>query len=81
MRERVVILGAYTLPAFIVFFGHEAFESYLDAGSGSIILQAVLGVLIGAAFAVKIFWHRIKGFFGGLFSKSEGRDESSSGDT
>ena len=34
--------------------------AYLDPGTGMIIVQAVLGALIGLGVTLKIFWHRIK---------------------
>lgn len=36
---------------------------YLDPGSGSFILQLLLGVLLGAGVAIKIYWAKIKTFF------------------
>ena len=39
-------------------------HAYLDPASGSMLLQAVLGGLAGIALAIKLFWHRILGFFG-----------------
>ena len=37
--------------------------AYLDPGTGSIILQGIVGALaIGAAY-VSIFWSRVKNFF------------------
>ncbi len=36
---------------------------YLDPASGSIILQAIIAGVVGAGVAVKLFWHRIVGFF------------------
>jgi hypothetical protein len=33
--------------------------AYLDAGSGSIILQALIGGFAAAAVALKLFWSRI----------------------
>jgi hypothetical protein len=50
--------------------------AYLDPGTGSYILQLVLAGLLGAAFAVKLFWKQIKTFFKGLFSGDEERDEA-----
>ena len=44
---------------------------YIDAGTGSIILQAVLGVLFGALVFIKIFWTRLKAFFGKFFFRSK----------
>jgi hypothetical protein len=39
--------------------------AYIDAGTGSMILQVLLGGLAGVAVAWRLFWHRIKDFFGG----------------
>jgi len=48
--------------------------AYLDPGTGSYMLQIILGVLLGAAFAIKAFWFRIRAFLDGLFSrKSKGK--------
>jgi len=52
-------------------FPGPAYVAYLDAGTGSIIIQVVVGGLAGGLFAIKIFWGRIRRFFGGLFSKSD----------
>jgi hypothetical protein len=35
---------------------------YLDPGAGSIIVQAVIAVMVGATAAVKIYWGKISGF-------------------
>ncbi|NIM19419.1 MAG: hypothetical protein GTO51_03455 [Candidatus Latescibacteria bacterium] len=43
--------------------------AYLDPGTGSYILQLLLAGLLGAAFALKIFWVKIKTFFAGLLAK------------
>jgi hypothetical protein len=34
---------------------------YHDPGSGSILLQMVIAAALGAAFAVKVYWKKIKG--------------------
>jgi peptidoglycan/LPS O-acetylase OafA/YrhL len=38
--------------------------AYIDPGTGSIILQALVASVVGAAIAVKLFWHRILKFIG-----------------
>jgi hypothetical protein len=38
--------------------------AYLDPGTGSIIIQAIIGALVGIAIAAKLFWHRILKFLG-----------------
>lgn len=37
--------------------------AYLDAGSGSLIVQAVVGGAAGAAVAAKLYWRRLLGRF------------------
>lgn len=36
---------------------------YIDPGSGSYVLQVIIAALLGAAFWIKMSWHRIKAFF------------------
>jgi glycosyltransferase involved in cell wall biosynthesis len=40
-----------------------AILTYIDPGTGSIILQALFATVIGALVAVRLFWHRILRFF------------------
>jgi len=44
---------------------------YIDPGTGSYLLQILLAGLLGAAFAIKMFWQNIKNFFKKLFNKEE----------
>ena len=46
--------------------------AYLDAGSGSMIAQILVGGFAAAGVAMKMYWKRIKGFFG------RGEDEETS---
>jgi hypothetical protein len=39
--------------------------AYLDPGTGSMLISAVLGVAAALALAVKMFWYRLIGFFRG----------------
>lgn len=41
---------------------HDAY-AYLDPGTGSYVVQLIIAALVGAGFAVKIYWGKIKGFF------------------
>jgi hypothetical protein len=52
--------------------------AYLDAGSGSILMQILLGGLAGLAVVLKVFWHRILGIFGISKKTVENKDEQSS---
>lgn len=39
-------------------------HAYLDPGSGSMLLQVLLGGVAAAAVLAKLFWHRVLEFFG-----------------
>ncbi len=39
-------------------------HAYLDAGTGSMLLQLLLGGVAGLAVILKLFWHKILGLFG-----------------
>lgn len=45
--------------------------AYWDPGTGSMVLQVLLGCLAGALVSVKIYWKRIKGKLTKVFSKSD----------
>jgi hypothetical protein len=48
--------------------------AYLDPGTGSFMLQVIVGFLVGAIFAIKMFWANIRGFLSELFSGKGKRD-------
>ncbi len=52
--------------------------AYLDAGTGSYMIQIIIAIAVGGAFGIKIFWRRIYGFFKGLPSRSkeDGQDKN-----
>lgn len=39
-------------------------EAYLDPGTGSIVLQAVIAAIAAAAVALRLYWTRLKALFG-----------------
>lgn len=45
----IVMCSLYLVPAY----------AYLDPGSGSLIIQAILGGIAGLFVIVKIYWHRL----------------------
>ncbi len=44
--------------------------TYLDPGTGSLMLQILIGSAMAGLFAIKMFWRQLTGFVAGLFSKS-----------
>lgn len=51
------------VPAFLLLLEQPA-QAYVDPGTGSLLLQLLLGGVAGAAVLLKLFWHRILRFFG-----------------
>jgi hypothetical protein len=47
---------------------------YIDPGSGSYLVQALIAALLGAAFWIKMSWHRIKSFFTGAKEDKNKKD-------
>jgi len=38
---------------------------YIEPGSGSYVIQVIVAAVLGAAFWIKMSWHRLKAFFTG----------------
>jgi hypothetical protein len=49
--------------------------AYVDPGTGSYFLQILLAGLLGAAFAVRLYWRKIKSFLTGTGSGRDKRGE------
>lgn len=50
-------------------------EAYLDPGSGSFIFQMIVGAVLGAAVALKVYFGRVKQLALKLFRKNS-KDDS-----
>lgn len=60
------------LVAFGIFMAYQpSAHAYLDPGTGSLILQAIIGAFLAMALTVKLWWRRLMG----LFFKYEDEDE------
>lgn len=51
--------------------------AYLDPGTGALIFQALIAGIVGASFAIKLFWSSIKRFFCKLMGKEVAGEEQS----
>ncbi len=61
-----ILVGILAIPAY----------AYIDPGTGSYILQMALAFLLGALFALKMFWQNVKAFFVRVFSRrSDSNDD------
>jgi len=49
--------------------------AYLDPGTGSMLLQVILGGIAAVGVAIKLYWHKLRAAFG-IAKKEEAEDES-----
>jgi len=47
----------------LMFFFTRPAYAYIDPGSGSLILQTVLGIAFGVLYATKVYWRQVLTFF------------------
>jgi len=60
MIRRIALLAiAATMGALLT---PGSAHAYLDPGTGSIVLQALIGGIVAAAAFARIYWRRIKNF-------------------
>ena len=50
--------------------------AYLDPGTGSMLLQVILGGVAAVGVALKLYWHKLRVAFG-MGKKEQPEDESS----
>lgn len=60
--KSLLLLSKYCLALLIFFFLAKPAHAYIDPGTGSLILQMLIAGLLGASFAVKIHWRKIRAF-------------------
>ncbi len=68
MDYRFMLLSGIFLFAFGELFISNAF-AYIDPGTGSMIIQSLIGALVGAGIVLKVYWTKIK--YGILDRKSK----------
>lgn len=56
--------------SFFIIFPSNAF-AYLDPGTGSIILQAILGFIAATIATVSIYWTKFKTIISKIFNKKK----------
>ena len=66
MRMRQAVVLAFVFQLALV----ADAQAYLDPGTGSFIFQTIIAMVVGSLFALKTYWQRIKGIFGGKSATS-----------
>lgn len=63
MTMRPLYARLLATSAALVFVPEAASAQYLDPGSGSIIVQALIAGAVASAAGIKLYWGRIASFF------------------
>ncbi len=61
LKKRFLII-VVTLFAFQGLFITDVY-GYIDPGTGSIVIQALIGALVGVGITLKIYWYKFKELF------------------
>lgn len=65
----------YWLAVIVLTLSVEPAYAYLDPGTGSMLLQVILGGVAAVAVALKLFWYKIRAAIG-LSKKPSAGDET-----
>ena len=65
-------ISALTAAFLLVLMAEARVDAYLDPGSGSMLVQLLLGGVAGAAVIIKLGWERFRGMFRSSRAKGDG---------
>ena len=65
-----IYMALLAVPALLLFSTQNAY-AYLDPGTGSMILQGLIGGIAGGMFAIRLYWSKLKTWFGRVPAASE----------
>lgn len=65
LKTSGVFLSVTVIPLIL-----QNIHSYIDPGTGSLILQVAISSFIGGLFIIKVFWKRVSAFLRNLFFKN-----------
>jgi hypothetical protein len=57
------------VPISLILFFPATARGYIDPGTGSYVLQLLLAGLLGALFALKVFWRKVVHFLKAPFGR------------
>ena len=62
------------IPIFFLYFSSiNVAHAYIDPGTGSIILQAILGFIASIVVGASFYWHKFKLFIKKIFKKDKNK--------
>ena len=71
VKKRACTNAIYLSLVLVLFLFPVNVYAYIDLGTGSYMLQLMIGSFLGAAYVLKVYWRKVLGFFRNLFLKSQ----------
>lgn len=72
------MLRIFITPLLMLIWQEPAY-GYIDPGSGSAIMSAIIGFFVAAGMLIKTYWYKLKSFFTGGAGK--GQQDKANADT
>ena len=72
MKYLTRLMKAPIIPAFFYLPFSHTVDNYLDAGTGMIIIQAVIGAAVAGSITMAVYWRKVRAFFGNRFRRGKG---------
>jgi len=70
MKNNIVLAISFGVFLLGTLVSSEAY-AYIDPGSGSLIIQMLIGALVGVGITIKIYWNRLKFKFNEKFKSDQ----------
>ncbi len=61
----------FLISFFLFILNYQNAYAYLDPGTGSIILQALLGLIAAVGATIGLYWQRFKNLIKKIFNKNK----------
>ena len=72
--KKILIFSTYNIIAIFLIVSNA--YAYLDPGTGSFILQAIIGFLAAVSAGFLYYWTKVKNFFLKLFKKKNNDEKT-----
>ena len=69
MKKSCSLSGLATLALLVLLIFARPAYGYIDPGTGSFVVQILIGTALGCLLAVKMFWRQLKGFIKRLWGR------------
>ena len=76
MKKPIDLKHVVIITVILFLWSIKDAHAYIDPGTGSYIIQVIIGGVLGAAFALKVYWKKVKSYFANLLSKQTKNDKN-----